>query len=116
MNTQVFGTLQFNKGWLRGVRHVLKPSVGFSYAPPSPQTYYDSAQVHVLYPDSMNRYSRFDNLLYSVRPTDIEQANLNYSFTNLFEAKYFSAKDSTCLLYTSPSPRDRTRSRMPSSA
>ena len=24
--------------------------------------------------------------------------------------------DRTCLLYTSPSPRDRTRSRMPSSA
>ena len=24
--------------------------------------------------------------------------------------------DETCLLYTSPSPRDRTRSRMPSSA
>ena len=27
-----------------------------------------------------------------------------------------SGKTSTCLLYTSPSPRDRTRSRMPSSA
>ena len=26
------------------------------------------------------------------------------------------AYDYTCLLYTSPSPRDRTRSRMPSSA
>ena len=26
------------------------------------------------------------------------------------------AAKSTCLLYTSPSPRDRTRSRMPSSA
>ena len=26
------------------------------------------------------------------------------------------AQDRTCLLYTSPSPRDRTRSRMPSSA
>ena len=25
-------------------------------------------------------------------------------------------KQATCLLYTSPSPRDRTRSRMPSSA
>ena len=25
-------------------------------------------------------------------------------------------KDEVCLLYTSPSPRDRTRSRMPSSA
>ena len=27
-----------------------------------------------------------------------------------------SFKDYSCLLYTSPSPRDRTRSRMPSSA
>ena len=29
---------------------------------------------------------------------------------------YLPAKPNTCLLYTSPSPRDRTRSRMPSSA
>ena len=28
----------------------------------------------------------------------------------------FENADTTCLLYTSPSPRDRTRSRMPSSA
>ena len=28
----------------------------------------------------------------------------------------FSPGDTICLLYTSPSPRDRTRSRMPSSA
>ena len=28
----------------------------------------------------------------------------------------FTAKFNGCLLYTSPSPRDRTRSRMPSSA
>ena len=27
-----------------------------------------------------------------------------------------AVKDKVCLLYTSPSPRDRTRSRMPSSA
>ena len=31
-------------------------------------------------------------------------------------APYFVAHDRGCLLYTSPSPRDRTRSRMPSSA
>ena len=29
---------------------------------------------------------------------------------------YFKRQPLTCLLYTSPSPRDRTRSRMPSSA
>ena len=30
--------------------------------------------------------------------------------------EYKVSDDMTCLLYTSPSPRDRTRSRMPSSA
>ena len=29
---------------------------------------------------------------------------------------WYAQKGYTCLLYTSPSPRDRTRSRMPSSA
>ena len=32
-----------------------------------------------------------------------------------FASRYF-IKNKDCLLYTSPSPRDRTRSRMPSSA
>ena len=95
MNTQLFGQLQFKKGWLRGVRHVLKPSVGFSFSQPSPMSYYQDVQFSVLYPDSTQKYSRFDQLLYSVRPTNVRQANLNYSFTNLFEAKYFRSKDST---------------------
>ena len=30
--------------------------------------------------------------------------------------EFFLASVAACLLYTSPSPRDRTRSRMPSSA
>ena len=34
----------------------------------------------------------------------------------LLEGKNPYTEDYTCLLYTSPSPRDRTRSRMPSSA
>ena len=32
------------------------------------------------------------------------------------DAKAYQNIDDPCLLYTSPSPRDRTRSRMPSSA
>ncbi len=95
MNTQIFGTLQFKKGWLRGIRHVIKPSVGFSFSQPSPASYYQKEQFSILYPDSTKQYSIYDRLLYSVRPTNVRQANLNYSFTNLFEAKYFSSKDST---------------------
>jgi hypothetical protein len=33
-----------------------------------------------------------------------------------YELKFCKVHNITCLLYTSPSPRDRTRSRMPSSA
>jgi hypothetical protein len=96
MSTQLKGEKLFNKGWLRGVRHIIKPSLGFSFSPSSANpNYYQHSQFSVLYPDSTQRFSRFDNLLYSVRPNDQKQANLNYSFTNLFEAKYFSKRDST---------------------
>ena len=34
----------------------------------------------------------------------------------IFDVAYSFGQENICLLYTSPSPRDRTRSRMPSSA
>ena len=40
----------------------------------------------------------------------------NFTFWEWFYAIYKVTRDNLCLLYTSPSPRDRTRSRMPSSA
>jgi len=95
MNTQIFGLVQFKKGWLRGVRHVAKPSVGFSYTPQSPNRYYQEVPVSILKPDSTVLFSRFDNLLYSLRPNNQRQANLTWSVTNIFEAKYFSKRDST---------------------
>ena len=42
-------------------------------------------------------------------------SNLQNEMTNL-EENSIEINNQTCLLYTSPSPRDRTRSRMPSSA
>ena len=33
LNTQLFGTMQFRKGFIRGLRHVVKPSVSLSFAP-----------------------------------------------------------------------------------
>ena len=44
-----------------------------------------------------------------------EQAITLYGFHSEEERAWF-VRLQTCLLYTSPSPRDRTRSRMPSSA
>ena len=45
---------------------------------------------------------------------DIDETTL--FFINLWRSKSDSERIHHCLLYTSPSPRDRTRSRMPSSA
>ena len=42
---------------------------------------------------------------------NVENIKLNENFSF-----YINIRDIPCLLYTSPSPRDRTRSRMPSSA
>ena len=59
---------------------------------------------------------------------DLEERLIDFAanvilFTNYVEKNYAGnhltgqiIRSSTCLLYTSPSPRDRTRSRMPSSA
>ena len=40
----------------------------------------------------------------------------NYHGKMSYMERNFDKRMDTCLLYTSPSPRDRTRSRMPSSA
>ena len=59
----------------------------------------------------------------AVRPVTSEDRNIraelgrkhNHPPSDLYDHDVLTP-DSDCLLYTSPSPRDRTRSRMPSSA
>ena len=51
----------------------------------------------------------------SLIPITFFASNYELNVKNL-EERDLSAIFITCLLYTSPSPRDRTRSRMPSSA
>ena len=50
------------------------------------------------------------------KEVDEVTASLNKFENELKEEAKTIANTTTCLLYTSPSPRDRTRSRMPSSA
>ena len=50
-------------------------------------------------------------------PTDTTGADPQFNLnTILLHGDGSSGANNNCLLYTSPSPRDRTRSRMPSSA
>ena len=55
-------------------------------------------------------------LLGQIPPTSLSTVLQSFSQGGYPSAASSSAVSAACLLYTSPSPRDRTRSRMPSSA
>ncbi|MEN9609582.1 MAG: hypothetical protein RLZZ628_396 [Bacteroidota bacterium] len=94
LSTILFGTLNFGKkSWLRTLRHTMTPSVSFGYSPDYSQ-YSNSVQRD--YRIGRNQpvlYNRFDGAAYTA-PTGVKQMSLNYSISNLFEAKYFSKRDS----------------------
>ena len=61
---------------------------------------------------------RFDDVR-TLDPTDLPQVDLvcgGFPCQPVSVAGRRKGQDDDCLLYTSPSPRDRTRTRMPSSA
>ena len=56
------------------------------------------------------------SLIVNVRgPKELNMENKEFQRVSVF-MNVFNCHVNSCLLYTSPSPRDRTRSRMPSSA
>lgn len=97
LNTQIFGTLQFGQGWLRGLRHVMKPSISFGYTPDytNPDLGYFREVRDPRTRDEFDTYSIFDGGIFGSPSTAGEQMGINYSINNIFEAKYFSKKDST---------------------
>lgn len=102
-NTTVFGTMQFRKGFFRGVRHKLNINGGFNYTPVlSKQDWFDSVRVPVRLPVLANqkkeyqRYSVFEGSIYSVSdpgrmPRSSKSFNLNFS--NTLEAKIKNRRD-----------------------
>lgn len=95
VSTQIFGTKQFKKGWLRGVRHVMKPTIGFTYSPDTKSKYLREVST-APYEEFISpaEYSPFQGGLFTA-PLRDKSMSITYGISNLFEAKYFSKKDST---------------------
>jgi hypothetical protein len=100
LNFDVFGTILLKKGWLRGVRHYMKPSFSFNYAPDQR----DPRFGYVDYVDTDNRpdfnrqeeYSVFlNNSVFGQPGISSQQMAIGYSIANVLQAKVFSRKDST---------------------
>lgn len=94
VSTKLYGILQFKKGPLRAVRHVMTPSVGFSIRPDfgNPRFgYWDYYYTDADHSDSV-RYSPFQNSIYGTAP-DGKSGNLSLSLQNNLEIKVRAKKD-----------------------
>jgi hypothetical protein len=98
LSTTIYGMLQFKKGPVKAIRHVVRPSVGFSYQPDfgKPKLgYYKTVQVDTA--GTMETYSVFGNdryyrTLFGV-PGRGESGAINFSLSNNLEMKVKSKKD-----------------------
>jgi hypothetical protein len=57
MTTQIYGLKEFTKGWLRGIRHIIKPSISFNFTPDLFDAFRDSVQFDVRRPDDFRPFS-----------------------------------------------------------
>ena len=98
LGTTFYGMKQFRKGPVRAIRHVVRPSVGFSYLPDFGREqlgYYRTVQVDAA--GNTERYSIFGgngtfSPLFGV-PSAQKSGSLNFSLSNNLEMKVRSLKD-----------------------
>jgi len=93
LNTKLYGILLFKRGPLRAIRHVITPSVGFSYRPDFSKNfwgYYKTVQTDTL--GHTARYSIFQNGIFGSPPSG-KSGSLNFSISNNLEIKVRSRKD-----------------------
>ena len=86
-STTVYGMLNFKKGRLQAIRHVMRPNIAWSYRPDFSQ-YYDEYQAS-LDPDDIREYSRFEGGVYGAPSTGLSNS-LGFSINNTLEAKVAS--------------------------
>lgn len=94
LSTKIYGMLRFKKGFLRAVRHVMTPAIGFAYVPDFGNEkwgytghYYDTLGRPVIY----SKYGG-PGFLYGA-PGTRKVGNINFSLANSLEIKVQSRKD-----------------------
>lgn len=95
INTQIFGTVNFKKGIVKGLRHVMKPNISFNYAPNYENPNLDYYRSYLRDANSIDPefYSVFEGGIFGTPPRTGKQLGFNYSLNNIFEAKYRLRKD-----------------------
>ena len=82
-NTALFGTFNLKNG--KAIRHVIRPTFGFNYAPSLSRKYYDTLTVNTK--GDVIRYSQLQGGLYSGYG-DITNGGISFGIDNNLEMKY----------------------------
>lgn len=93
LNTRVYGTAFFKKGKIQAIRHVMTPSISFSYSPDFSDPKYGVYQDLKI--DSLGntqRVSKYEGFAYG-SPSGGESKTLGFSLSNNIEIKVASKKD-----------------------
>jgi lipopolysaccharide assembly outer membrane protein LptD (OstA) len=94
VSTTIYGMKQFRKGYIRAIRHVVRPSVGFSFVPDfgtSQLGYWRDVQTNAK--GTISKYSIFEGNNISGAPPQYKAGAISFSIGNNLEMKVRSAKD-----------------------
>lgn len=92
LNTQLFGLLQFRKGWFRAIRHQIRPSIGFNFAPDY-SGYFQSVQQSNNPVTPYAVYSPYGENTFGGPSNSGQQMGVSISLNNIIEAKFRNKKD-----------------------
>ena len=93
LNTRMYGRLNFKKGWIKTIRHVVTPNVSFNYRPDFSSDVWGYFQTVQTNPDGKESlYSIFPNGMYSAPPSG-KYGGIGLSVSNILEMKVRDAKD-----------------------
>lgn len=99
VNTQIFGIWTSEKGFLRGIRHLIKPTVSFNFSPDNlneERGYFETLEYIDEFGEQQEEtYGVYEGGIFGSPRSTGTQANISYGLNNIFEAKVFSKKDST---------------------
>lgn len=97
LNTRLYGYVPFKKGKIQAIRHVMTPSISFSYSPDFSDTkygVYKEVQVDTTStnPNNTRILSRYEGFAYG-SPRGGESKTIGFSLSNNIEMKVASKKD-----------------------
>jgi hypothetical protein len=95
LNTQIYGLVKFGKGSrIEAIRHVVKPSIGFSYNPDLVKSFNGYRMVQRDTLGNMEQYNIYQGQPYGY-PSQRESGSINFSLGNNLEMKVRGKNDTT---------------------